>query len=191
MGIHHTQVDESIKKRIQSCKDMIKARTAEAVVEELFHILGFEVHRYGMENSLPSILHELGRFRGNKIIDKVRSLPDFIVTRGQLALEIEVKYRENGEFTFAELSEKYPSYPHVEVLFIVVSPSDLKCISYAQLKSGDSTRPGDRYFLGNRPELKEHRTAIEYYRGFVRNLFNEGLRNAPRAEAQPFAGASP
>lgn len=184
MGIHiHTPVSDSIKKKIQSCKDMIKGRTAEVVIEELFRILGFEVHRYGMENSLPSILHELRKFRGNKIIDKVRSLPDFIVTRGQLALEIEVKFRESGEFTFAELSEKYPSYPHVEVLFIVVSPSDLKCISYAQLKSGDSTKAGDQYFLGNRPEFKEYRSTIEYYRGFVKNLFNEGLRNAPRAEA--------
>jgi hypothetical protein len=184
MGLHkHTPVDESIKKKIQSCKNMIKGRTAEAVVEELFHILGFEVHRYGMENSLPSLLHELGKFRGNMIIDKVRSLPDFIVTKEQLALEIEVKYRENGEFTFAELSEKYPSYPHVEVLFIVVSPLDLKCISYAQLKSGNSTRTGDQYFLGSHPDLKEYKTTIEYYRGFVKNLFTEGLRNAPRADA--------
>jgi len=48
--------------------------------------------------------------------------------------------------------------------------------------NGESTRNGDQYFLGNHPELMVHKTEIEYYRGFAKNLFNEGLRNGPRAE---------
>lgn len=173
-------MNEEIKAKIRACKYMIKGRTAEAIVEELFSILGYSVHRWGMESSVPSILHELSRFRNNKIIDKVRSLPDFIVTKGDIAYEIEVKYRENSKFTFDELSEKYPEYPHIGALFVVVSPDSIKCISYAELRAGKvvSKRRGD--YLGDRPEFSEQHEVIKYYSGFIKNIFNEGLRNIPK-----------
>ncbi|MDM0115872.1 hypothetical protein QTI66_27235 [Variovorax sp. J22R133] len=168
---------KDVKEQIKACKDMIKGRTAEVLVEELFRLLGYSVHRYGMENSLPSILHELGQFRNNRIIDKVRSLPDFIITKGGAAYEIEVKYREDSIFKFRDLSEKYPEYAHVEVLFVVVSPETIKCISFSDLKGGSSTSAGAGHLLGDRPEFAEHYDIINYYSGFSRKVFNEGLRN--------------
>jgi hypothetical protein len=171
---------KDIKAQIRACKDMIKGRTTEAVVEELFRVLGYSVHRYGMENSLPSILHELAQFRNNKIIDKVRSLPDLIVTKGSVAYEIEVKYREDSVFTYEGLASKYPEYPHVEALFVIVSPDTIKCISFTELLSGQSVKPGSEHLLGDRPEFKEQADVIKYYSGFIKNVFNEGLRSSPR-----------
>jgi hypothetical protein len=173
-------MDKDVKKQITACKNMIKGRTAEAIVEELFRILGYSVHRWGMENAVPSILHELSRFRNNKIIDKVRSLPDFIITDDNSAYEIEVKYREDSSFTYEMLSATYPEYPHIEVLFVVVSPDTIKCISYSELKAGASISSGGGHFLGDRPEFEAHNGVIAYYSGFIKNVFNEGLRSAPR-----------
>jgi hypothetical protein len=174
------RVNEEIKAQIRACKNMIKGRTAEAIVEELFRVLGYNVHRWGMENSVPSILHELGQFRNNKIIDKVRSLPDLIITKEDTAYEIEVKYREDSSFTFKSLSTKYPEYPHIEVLFVVVSPDTIKCISFSELKAGASISSGSGHMLGDRPEFSAHNEVIAYYSGFIKNVFNEGLRSAPK-----------
>ena len=176
-------MNEEVKAQIRACKDMIKGRAAEAIVEELFRFLGFSVHRYGMENSLPSILHELGKFRDNKIIDKVRSLPDLIITKGDAAYEIEVKYREDSNFTFQSLSFNYPAYPHIEALFVVVSPDTIKWISFSELKNGASIGSGRGHLLGERPEFSEHNEVIKYYSGFIKNVFNEGLRSARRQPA--------
>lgn len=180
-GIPSLQVthpmDKNIKSRLRGCKDMLKGRTAEVLVEELFRLMNYTVHRYGVENSVPSLLHELGRFRNNRIIDKVRSLPDFIVTCGNVAYELEVKYREDSSFGLAELASKYDEYQHVEVLFVVVSPETIKCISHAQLQRGEVVEPGGGHFLGDRQEFAQHRDLIGYYTGFVRNVFSQGLRN--------------
>jgi hypothetical protein len=174
-------MNQSLKDQIAQCSAMLKGRTAEALVEELFKAIGYSVHRYGIENSLPSILHQLGQFRNSPIIEKVRSLPDFIVTKNDsTAYEIEVKYRENSRFGIAELLEKYPEYPHVSALFVVVSPKSIKCISYAELKEGKRISPRRGAFLGDRPEFSEHRELIAYFVGFVKRIYGEGLSCKPK-----------
>ena len=38
-------------------ENMIKARIAETLIEELFLQLGYSVFRYGMENTVPGIMN--------------------------------------------------------------------------------------------------------------------------------------
>ncbi|MCK5594480.1 MAG: hypothetical protein KAI18_04505, partial [Candidatus Aenigmarchaeota archaeon] len=51
------------KKDSNSKENMIKGRIAETLIEELFLYLGYDVFRYGMENTVPGIMKLLKNVR--------------------------------------------------------------------------------------------------------------------------------
>ena len=57
---------------------MIKGRIAETLIEELFLSLGFNVFRYGMENTVPGIMKLLKGVRSD-VADTIRKMPDFVI----------------------------------------------------------------------------------------------------------------
>ena len=172
-------VRDDVKRRINGSKLMVKGRSAEVLIEELFRILGFEVHRYGMEHAMPTLLRDLQHFRGHKIIDRVRALPDFIVTKGEgkRVYEVEVKYRENGQFGLSDVLDKYSAFEHVEALFVIVSPDAIKCVSFKELKAGAQVNSQSPHHLHDRPEFEEDASVIRYYAGYVRNVITKGLKD--------------
>ena len=57
---------------------MIKGRIAETLIEEMFLSLGFNVFRYGMENTVPGIMELLKGVRSD-VAQEIRRMPDFVV----------------------------------------------------------------------------------------------------------------
>jgi hypothetical protein len=176
-------IDPEVKRKIRASKNMLKGRTAEVLVEELFRLIGYQVHRYGMEHSVPTLLRDLQDFRGHKIIDRVRTLPDFIITKGTNALEIEVKYRESGQFRLSDVLAKYAAYEHVEALFVIVSPHAVKCISFDELQKGSEITSSSAHHLHDRPEFSQDGDIIRYYTGYVVNVLTKGLKNLPQPDS--------
>src|SRR3989344_2951598 len=59
-------------------ENMIKGRIAEALIEELFLFLGYNVFRYGMENTVPGVMKLLRGVRSD-VANNIRRMPDFVV----------------------------------------------------------------------------------------------------------------
>lgn len=57
---------------------MIKGRIAETLIQELFLSLGYNVFRYGMENTVPGIMELLKGVRSD-VAQEIRRMPDFVV----------------------------------------------------------------------------------------------------------------
>jgi len=79
---------------------MIKGRIAETLIQELFLSLGYNVFRYGMENTIPGIMELLKGVRSD-VAQEIRRMPDFVMQNPKTkdVYFVEVKFRANGEFT--------------------------------------------------------------------------------------------
>ncbi len=88
----------------------IKGRLAETIVEEMFIAMGYDVFRFGMENTLPGFANRHLPKQG-EIASHVRKMPDFITVKGSQIAFIEVKYRTNGKFDFREHYSEKGGYP--------------------------------------------------------------------------------
>lgn len=88
--------------------NMIKGRIAETLIQELFLSLGYNVFRYGMENTIPAIMTLL---RGVKteVANEIKSMPDFVIQnpRNNEVYFVEVKFRASGNFSRKDLSRDY------------------------------------------------------------------------------------
>ncbi len=139
--------------------NMIKGRIAETLIEELFLSLGYNVFRYGMENTVPGIVDLLRGVRSD-VANDIRLMPDFVVQKGDKVYFLEVKYRGSEEFRLDDLS---PNYPYENTYFIIVSRAHIKCISYWELKAGMEVSPSSQNYLGNRKEFAlDRQTIIEF-----------------------------
>ena len=58
--------------------NMIKGRIAETLIQELFLSLGYNVFRYGMENTIPGIM-ELLKGAKSEVATEIRRMPDFVI----------------------------------------------------------------------------------------------------------------
>lgn len=122
-------------------KNVIKGRVAEALVEQMFLSLDFDVFRYGIERILPRVaksVREGETPKRDKTLDKLRSMPDFVVRNNasNKLFFVEVKYRSDGGKTLRpEDIEKYPD----DVYIIIVSKGAIKCGYSADLKGRDTT----------------------------------------------------
>ena len=153
-------------------ENMIKGRIAEALIEELFLNLKYNVFRYGMENTVPGILKLLKGVRGD-VADKIRRMPDFVIQNPKTneIFFIEVKFRKDEIFSREELPK---DYPFENAYFIVVSKRHIKCITYEELKAGDSITPEDHKYLGNRKEFELDRDVMIDFCDFAIKFF-EGV----------------
>jgi hypothetical protein len=149
--------------------NMIKGRIAETLIEELFLSLGYDVFRYGMENTVPGITKLLMGVR-NEVADNIRRMPDFVVKKGDNVFFVEVKFRAGEYFSYSELP---PNYPFENCFFIIVSKKHIKCITYNELKSGEKITPEDKKYLGNRKEFDLNKNIIIDFCDFAVKFFKE------------------
>lgn len=106
---------------------MIKGRIAETLVQELFLSLGFNVFRFGMENTIPGIMELLKGVRSD-VATEIRRMPDFVMQnpKNKEVYFVEVKFRASGEFSKKDLPK---NYPYTNAYIILVSKKHIKCLT--------------------------------------------------------------
>jgi len=143
---------------------IIKGRLAEAIIEELFISLGYEVHRYGMENTIPGFMN---RFSAKgEVAFKIRRMPDFVVVKDSEPFFIEVKYRSNDNFDFMSAYDKEGGYPYPDAYFILVSSKYIKIQKASKLEKGE-----DFIYLGDCTDFNTDKDIIKQYVEFTRKFF--------------------
>jgi hypothetical protein len=148
---------------------MIKGRIAETLIEELFLSLGYNVFRYGMENTVPGIMELLKGVRGD-VADNIKRMPDFVVQKGKDVFFVEVKFRKDEEFSRSDLPK---NYPFENAFFIIVSKKHIKCISFNELEEGKKITPTSHNYLGNRKEFELDKDVIIDFCDFAVKFFSE------------------
>ena len=162
---------EEKKKPISRSENMIKGRLGEALIEGLFLDLGFNVYRYGMENTIPGIMKLLSGVRTD-VANNIRKMPDFVIQHpeNKEVYFIEVKFRASESLKLSEFKD----YPYENCFFVLVSKKHIKCISYAELVSGKEISEKSTNYLGNRKEfiVKENdKEKIIEYCDFAKKFF--------------------
>lgn len=83
---------------LRNPENMIKARIAETLVEEIFRMAGYQVYRFGYESVLQNLVQTKNRINKTYEVGQVvASMPDLLVVKDQIPNFIEVKYRKNGK----------------------------------------------------------------------------------------------
>ena len=149
--------------------NMIKGRIAETLIEELFLSLGYDVFRYGMENTVPGIMKLLRDVRSD-VADNIKRMPDFVVKKGENVFFVEVKFRASEIFSISEL---HKNYPFTNCYFIIVSKKHIKCITFKELETGEKITPEDKKYLGNRKEFDLNKNIIIDFCDFAVKFFKE------------------
>lgn len=149
--------------------NLIKGRIAETLVEQLFLSLGFQVFKYGMENTIPGIM-ELLKGVKDEVAMEIRRMPDLVVYKDNKAHFIEVKFRASGTFQLKDI-DKNDDYPYQNALVVLVSKKHIKCISYEELKSGKEISPTCRNYLGSRKEFETDKEKIIDYCQYAVKFF--------------------
>lgn len=149
--------------------NLIKGRIAETLVEQLFLSLGFQVFKYGMENTIPGIM-ELLKGVKDEVAMEIRRMPDLVVYKDNKAHFIEVKFRASGTFQLKDI-DKNKDYPYQNALVVLVSKKHIKCISYLELADGKEISPTCRNLLGNRKEFDTDKEKIIDYCKYAVKFF--------------------
>lgn len=165
------QVSNGLSKREHNYRyNMIKGRIAETLIQELFLSLGYNVFRYGMENTIPGIM-ELLKGVKSEVATEIRRMPDFVIQNPNTneVFFIEVKFRKNGTYTLKDLPK---DYPYGNAYMIVVSKKHIKCISVQELEEGKEILPTSRNYLGNRKEFELDKQVIIDFCDFAVQFFD-------------------
>ena len=141
----------------------IKGRIAEAIIEEMFLSMGYQVFRFGMENTVPGFANRFLPKQG-EIANQVRKMPDFIVVKNSKSEYIEVKYRTDGNFDF--ISHYGKNYPYKNAYFILITPKHIKIQKASELEKGE-----DFIYLNNCKELETNKEIILKYIEFCKKFF--------------------
>ena len=149
--------------------NMIKGRIAETLIQELFLSLGYNVFRYGMENTIPGIM-ELLKGVKSEVATEIKRMPDFVIQNPKTneVFFIEVKFRKSGEFQLKDLPK---NYPYGNAYIILVSKKHIKCISVNELINGKTISPITKNFLGNRKEFELDKQIIIDFCDFAVQFF--------------------
>lgn len=149
--------------------NMIKGRIAETLIQELFLSLGYNVFRYGMENTIPGIM-ELLKGVKTEVADEIRRMPDFVVQnpKNSSVYFVEVKFRKSGVFRLNDLPK---DYPYNNAYIIIVSKRHIKCITVQELKDGKEITATSKNYLGNRQEFELDKKVIIDFCDFAVNFF--------------------
>ena len=148
---------------------MIKGRIAETLIQELFLSLGYNVFRYGMENTIPGIMELLKGIRSD-VADDIRRMPDFVIQNRDTkdVHFVEVKFRASGEFRARDLPK---DYPYTNAFIVVVSKRHIKCLTVTELQKGEEITPESRNYLGNRKEFDLNKDVIKDFCNFAVQFF--------------------
>lgn len=149
--------------------NMIKGRIAETLIQELFLSLGYNVFRYGMENTIPGIM-ELLKGVKSEVATEIKRMPDFVIQNPKTSevFFIEVKFRKSGEFLPKHLPK---DYPYVNAYIILVSKKHIKCISVKELEDGKEITPTSKNYLGSRKEFELDKQVIIDFCNFAVQFF--------------------
>ncbi len=148
---------------------MIKGRIAETLIQELFLSLGFNVFRYGMENTIPGIMELLKGVRSDVAKD-IRRMPDFVIQdpKTKSVHFVEVKFRSNGCFSLKDLPK---NYPYQNALIVLVSKKHIKCISVEELNNDYTITPKSNNYLASRKEFNLDKKVIIDFCDFAVQFF--------------------
>ena len=148
---------------------MIKGRIAETLIQELFLSLGYNVFRYGMENTIPGIMELLKGVRSD-VAQDIRRMPDFVIQdpKTKEVYFIEVKFRASGEFLAKELPK---NYPYTNAYIILVSKKHIKCVTVEELLKGSEITLTSKNYLGNRKEFDLDKQVILDFCSFAVQFF--------------------
>jgi hypothetical protein len=151
--------------------NMIKGRIAETLIQELFLSLGYNVFRYGMENTIPGIMELLKGVRSD-VAQEIRRMPDFVIQNplNKSVYFLEVKFRASGTFKFKDLPK---NYPYENAYIILVSKKHIKCITFDELKEGKEITPTSKNYLGSRKEFDLEKKIIIDFCDFAVQFFKE------------------
>ena len=148
---------------------MIKGRIAETLIQELFLSLGYNVFRYGMENTIPGIMELLKGVRSD-VATEIRRMPDFVIQNpsNKEVYFIEVKFRASGTFSAKDLPR---DYPYTNAYIILVSKQHIKCLTVKELLDGKEITPDTRNYLGSRKEFDLDKEVIIDFCNFAIQFF--------------------
>ena len=148
---------------------MIKGRIAETLIQELFLSLGYNVFRYGMENTIPGIMELLKGVRSD-VAQEIRRMPDFVMQnpKSKEVYFVEVKFRASGEFRKKDLPK---DYPYTNAYIIVVSKKHIKCLTVTELLNDKEITPTSHNYLGNRKEFDLDKDVIIDFCNFAIQFF--------------------
>lgn len=148
---------------------MIKGRIAETLIQELFLSLGYNVFRFGMENTIPGIMELLKGVRSD-VAQEIRRMPDFVMQNPNTkdVYFIEVKFRTSGEFSLKDLPK---NYPYENAYIVLVSKKHIKCITVKELLEGKEITPESRNYLGSRKEFDLDKEIIISFCEFAIKFF--------------------
>ena len=148
---------------------MIKGRIAETLIQELFLKLGYNVFRYGMENTIPGIMTLLKGIK-SEVAEEIRRMPDFVVQNktGEVFF-VEVKFRANETFKFKDLPKDYPYY---NAFIINVSKKHIKCLTVEELENAEEITPDSKNYLGKRKEFNLDKDIIIDFCQFAVKFFD-------------------
>ena len=149
--------------------NLIKGRIAETIVEELFLSLGFQVYKYGMENSIPGIM-ELLKGVKDEVAMEIRRMPDLVAYKDGKAYFIEVKFRASETFKLTDI-DRNGDYPYQNALIVLVSKKHIKCLSFNDLQAGKEITPTCHNYLGNRKEFETDKDMIVEYCKYAVKFF--------------------
>jgi len=149
--------------------NMIKGRIAETLIQELFLSLGYNVFRYGMENTIPGIM-ELLKGVKSEVATEIRRMPDFVVQNphNKDVFFVEVKFRASGEFSAKDLPK---NYPFTNAFIILVSKKHIKCLLAQELLDGKEITPTSNNYLGSRKEFDLDKDVIIDFCKFATQFF--------------------
>jgi hypothetical protein len=149
--------------------NMIKARIAETLIEELFLSMEWGVFRYGMENTIPGVMTLLKGVRSD-VAENIKRMPDFVVQDKQRNVYfIEVKFRANEKYSLRDLPK---DYPYENAFIVVVSKKHIKCITIPELREGKEISPSTRNYLGSRREFDLDKDTIIQFCDFAVKFFD-------------------
>src|SRR5258706_11841008 len=148
---------------------MIKGRIAETLIQELFLSLGYNVFRFGMENTIPGIMELLKGVRSDVALE-IRRMPDFVMQNPTTkdVHFVEVKFRASGEFKFSDLPK---NYPYANAYIVLVSKKHIKCITVVELQEGKEINPTSHNYLGSRKEFNLDKDIIIAFCEFAIKFF--------------------
>ena len=171
------QVDTSIDNEANGLSDkdhnyrynVIKGRIAETLIQELFLSLGYNVFRYGMENTIPGIMELLKGVR-SEVADDIKRMPDFVMQNPKTkdVYFIEVKFRASEEFSLKNLPK---NYPYENAYIVLVSKRHIKCITVGELHEGKEITPTSQNYLGKRKEFDLDKDVIIDFCKFAVQFF--------------------
>ena len=149
---------------------MINGRIAETLIQELFLSLGYNVFRFGMENTIPGIMDLLKGVRSD-VAQEIRRMPDFVMQnpKSKDVYFIEVKFRANGSFAAKDLPK---DYPYSNAYIVLVSKKHIKCITVEELLAGKEITPTSINYLGSRKEFDLDKKVIIDFCDFAIKFFD-------------------